>query len=155
MKDPRSPLAVLLAFLFLFLGGGALGLGLAEALAPGSWTAQAVSLFAFPVAFAVSLQAWYGLALIGLIPRLLANLRSRGSRVRERSAAEPVSLPGAFVFLPVTSALGAFAGLVVGLVSATQPLWVVAPVYWLTGTLHGALAWRLARQGLLLPPESV
>lgn len=155
MNAPRSTLGIVLSFLVLFFGGAAVGLALAEALAPGSWTAQAVSLFAFPLAFALSLQAWYGLALIGLIPRLIQYLRSPTPPARGASKTGPVALPGTFVFLPVTSGFGVLAGLIVGLVSATQPLWLVASVYWLTGTLHGALAWRLARLGLLMPPESV
>jgi hypothetical protein len=45
--------------------------------------------------------------------------------------------------------------MVVGLASSTHPAWLVALVYWLVGTGHGALAWRLARRGVLMPPESI
>jgi hypothetical protein len=44
---------------------------------------------------------------------------------------------------------------VAGLASPTQPAWLVALVYWLVGTAHGVLGWRLARRGVLLPPESI
>ena len=58
------------------------------------------------------------------------------------------------MFLPISSTMGALAGVLVGLVSP-QPLLVVAGIYWITGTVHGLLAWRLARAGVLVPPESV
>lgn len=63
-------------------------------------------------------------------------------------------LAGSWIFLPLSSAGGAVAGGVVGLVSATRPAWLIVLVYWLVGTVHGLLAWRLARGGILLPPES-
>jgi hypothetical protein len=139
----------------LFLGGAAAGLGLAGALAPGSWVAQGVSLFALPVAFAASLQTWYGLALLSLVPRLLGWLRG-STGVPPRNLGLPtLEVPGSFVFLPISSGVGAVAGVVVGLVSSTHPAWLVALVYWLVGTVHGVLGWRLARRGFLLPPESL
>jgi hypothetical protein len=55
----------------------------------------------------------------------------------------------------MTSGIGAVAGIVVGLLSSTQAPWLVALVYWLVGTAHGLLAWRLAQRGVLLPPESI
>jgi hypothetical protein len=44
---------------------------------------------------------------------------------------------------------------VAGLASSTQPAWLVMLVYWLVGTVHGVVAWRLARSGVLMAPESV
>lgn len=38
--------------------------------------------------------------------------------------------------------------------SADQSAWIVAMDYWLVGTAHGLLAWRLARVGDVLPPEA-
>jgi hypothetical protein len=52
-----SALSIASAFLGLFIGGAAMGAGLARLLAPGSWWAGALSGFAFPVAFALGLQA--------------------------------------------------------------------------------------------------
>lgn len=155
MSAPAGTLATIAAFVGLFLGAGALGGTLAEALAPGSWIAAVAGFFALPIAFAVGMQAWYGLALLILIPRLLGRIRGmRGgpAPIRQTSG---ISIPGAFVFLPLSSAAGAAAGLVVGLASPTHSVWLVALVYWLVGTLHGALAWRLARGGVLVPPESL
>ncbi len=64
-------------------------------------------------------------------------------------------IPGTFVFLPLSSAAGALAGVVTGMVSSTASVWLVVLAYWLAGTAHGLLAWRLARGGALLPPESI
>jgi hypothetical protein len=151
---PAAPktLAVIAAFAGLFLGGAAIGGALAGVYAPGSWIAAVAGFFALPLAFAVGLQAWYGLALLSLIPRLLGRLW--GSKTPPERV--PVAgIPGSFVFLPLSAGAGATAGLVVGLASSTQPAWLVALVYCLVGTGHGALAWRLARGGVLIPPESV
>lgn len=142
----------LAAFGVLFLGGALTGLGLASWLAPGSWLAEAVGLFALPVAFALGLQAWYGLALLGLIPRLLGRLRGLDTAPARPAAPE---VPGSVVFLPLSSGIGAVAGVLVGLVSSTQPVWLVAAVYWIAGTAHGAIGWQLARRGWLMPPESI
>lgn len=152
MPGSPSPLPTIAAFLGLFLGGAVIGVELAEELAPGSWIAQIVSFFALPFAFATGLQAWYGLALFSLIPRLVRWLvagRPPGQ------ALETPRIPGSFVFVPISSAAGGAAGLVVGLASRTHPSWLIVVAYWLLGTIHGVVAWRLARRGVLLPPENV
>ena len=64
-------------------------------------------------------------------------------------------MPGAFVFLPITSGVGALAGVLVGILSTTHSVWSVALIYWLAGTARGMLAWGLARAGYLLPPETM
>ena len=67
---PTRPTAlVILSYLALFLGAGALGGFLSRGLAPGSWPAEAVGFFALPVAFAVGLQLWFGLALLSVVLR--------------------------------------------------------------------------------------
>ena len=154
---PTAPgvLAIFAAFLGLFLGGAAIGGALAEAFAPRSWIASVAGFFALPLAFAGGLQAWYGLALLSLIPRLLGRLRGLPPGPAPSGRAPGAGLPGSFVFLPFSSVAGAVAGLVVGIVSSTQPIWVVVLVYWVVGTSHGALAWRLAHGGFLMPPESL
>lgn len=154
---PAAPgtLAILAAFVGLFLGGAALGGALAAAFAPASWIGAVAGFFALPVAFAGGLQAWYGLALLSLVPRLLGRLRGSPPSAVPRGQAPGTGIPGSFVFLPLSSLAGAAAGIVVGLVSSTHPAWLVALVFWLAGTCHGALAWRLARGGFLMPPESI
>jgi hypothetical protein len=150
-STPR-PLSIACAFFGLFIGGALVGLGLARLLAPGSWWADALSGFALPLAFVLSLQAWFGLALLSLIPRLVRRLLGRDPW----GSAPPLPpIPGAAAFVPISSAIGLVVGIAVGWLSATHALWLVASVYWLVGTFYGLLAWRLARAGLLLPPENV
>lgn len=146
-----GPFAMILAIVGLFLGSGGVGLWLAATLAPGSFVAEAVSFFALPVAFVIGLQLWYGLAIVGAIGKLIG-MALRGSPPQR--ALRPPPLTGTFIFLPVSSTMGAVAGVIVGLLSPTQPVWMVAMTYWLTGTLHGFLGWRLARAGAFVPPES-
>jgi hypothetical protein len=155
MPAAHRTLAVIAAFAGLFLGGAAIGGALAGVYAPDSWIASVAGFFALPLAFAVGLQAWYGLALLSLIPRLLGRLRGSKTPPAPPERVPGAGIPGSFVFLPLSAGAGATAGLVVGLASSTQPAWLVALVYCLVGTGHGALAWRLARGGFLIPPESV
>lgn len=150
---PPSALPLIGAVLGLFLGGGALGGALAAVFAPGSWIAAAVSFFALPVAFAGAMQAWYGLALFGAVVRLL-RMRRRPKPADGRPVLRG-ALPGSFVFVPFSSAAGALAGLVVGLTSTEYSGWLAGILWWLVGTAHGLLGWRLARSGVLLPPESI
>lgn len=150
-----ATLAIIAAFVGLFLGGAAIGGALADVYAPGSWIAAVAGFFALPLAFAVGLQAWYGLALLSLIPRLLGRVRGVQAQRAPSGQTPGAGIPGSFVFLPLGSVAGAAAGIVVGLASSTHPAWLVALVYWLVGTGHGALAWRLARGGVLIPPESI
>lgn len=143
------------ALIVLFPGGAAIGATLAETFAPESFIATVVSFFALPVAFAIAMQAWFGLALFGIAIRLVGSIRRPGTaRVASVSVPRP-PLPGSFVFLPLSSVAGAMAGLVVGLLSPTHSLWLVWFAYWAVGTVHGLLGWRLARAGVLVPPESI
>lgn len=155
MPAAPSTLATIAAFTGLFLGGGALGGALADAFAPESWIASVAGFFALPLAFAFGMQAWYGLALLSLVPRLLGMLWRAEPRPAPSGQIRGAGIPGSFVFLPLSSVAGAAAGIVVGLVSSTYPAWLVALVFWLVGTGHGALTWRLARGGVLIPPESI
>jgi hypothetical protein len=63
-------------------------------------------------------------------------------------------IPGASAFVPIASGMGGAAGVVIGWLSTTPSIWLVTLIYWVAGTLYGLLAWRLARAGLLMPPES-
>jgi hypothetical protein len=149
---PRGgALALIAALLALFPGSAALGTALAEWLAPGSWVAQIAGFFALPVAFAAGLQMWIGVAIFGAIVRLLVRRRSVSAATGRPSA----SLPGSFVFLPLSSGAGLLAGVIVGLVPAAESWLGAVAVFWLAGTLHGWVAWRLARSGVLVPPESM
>ena len=146
---PRPTALVVLSYLALFLGAGALGGFLSRGLAPGSWPAEAVGFFALPVAFAIGMQMWFGLALLSVIPRLLR----REPRIPPPSP--KAGLFGGFVFIPLSSLAGALAGVATGLLSRSHSFGWVALLWWGVGTLHGLLAWRLARTGYLVPPESI
>ena len=157
MPEPRGFFGVAASFVGLFLGAGVIGDGLARLLAPGSFLAEAAGLFALPVAFAGSLQAWYGLALLSIAPRLVAMLfgRGRGAAAPAGSLPSNAPLPGAFVFLPFSATAGILAGIFVGALSSTQPFLLVAAIFTSVGLLHGWAGWRLARAGYLMPPETV
>lgn len=155
MATSPPTLAILGSFLLLFVGAAALGGGLADAFASGSWIAAVAGFFALPLAFAGGLQAWYGLALLSLIPRLLRYLRGLPIATAPRDPDARPNIPGSFVFLPFSSLAGAAAGTVVGIASSTHSAWLVFLVFWIFGTAHGALAWSLARRGYLVPPETI
>jgi hypothetical protein len=150
-STPGGALALLAALAALFPGSAAIGVTLAEWLAPGSWVAQAAGFFALPIAFVTGLQMWIGVAIFSAIARL-----AFGRRFASPAAAGTrASVPGSFVFLPLSSGAGLLAGLIVGLVPAAESAMGACAVFWLAGTLHGWIAWRLARSGVLVPPESV
>jgi hypothetical protein len=154
MKTDRGPLPLILALLGLFLGSAVIGVALARTFAPGSFLADIVSFFALPVAFAFGLKAWFGLALAGAAIRVIGMRRTHAVQgSTPRAATTP--LPGSFVFLPLSSGAGAAAGIVVAIVSTRGSGWLAWLTYWIVGTLHGLVAWRLARAGVLMPPESV
>jgi hypothetical protein len=148
----RHPAGVVLAFFGLFIGGAAAGLGLARMLAPGSWWSEALSFLAFPFAFVIGIQAWFGAALFSVVLHVLRLLLTKGDR---RAARVGPGIPGSFVFLPIGSVVGAVTGVAVGWLSGTYSAWLVAPIYWGAGSLYGFLTWRLARAGFLMPPESL
>jgi hypothetical protein len=154
----RSAVGLIASLVVLFLGGGVIGVTLAELFAPGSWIASFVGLFALPLAFGVGLQLWYGFALLSLIPRLIGRLRGAPavavSTAKQATSATP-AIPGGFVFLPVSSGAGFVAGAVTGVLSPTHSAWLVLLAYWAVGTTHGVLSWQLARRGYLVPPESI
>lgn len=154
MNRSPSALALVASLLGLFLGASAVGIGLAGAFAAGSRVATVVSMFALPAAFMLGMQIWFGLALFSVIPRLLGLRRPKSTRAPTGRGATP-DLPGSFVFLPLSSAAGALSGIVAGVASSTHSAWLVMLAYWVVGTAHGLLAWRLARAGYLIPPESI
>jgi hypothetical protein len=145
MARSHSPVALTIGLLGLFLGGAAAGVGVAGILAPDSWLAETVSFITLPLAFAAGLQAWYGLALFSLIPRLLGWVRGSSAPAAGVQQASRRQLPGSFVFLPLSSGAGVLTGIHVGLVSSAYPVWFIVLVYWLMGTVHGLLAWRSSR----------
>jgi hypothetical protein len=143
--------ALIAALLVLFPGSAALGVTLAEWLAPGSWIAQIAGFFALPLAFVLGLQMWIGVAIFGAVVRLLVS-RSRPPRISDR---DRIVLPGSFVFFPLSSGAGLLAGVITAIVPSASSAILAIAVFWLTGTLHGFVAWRLAKRGVLVPPDSM
>lgn len=143
----NNALPMVVGLAVLFFGGAAVGDWLARTFAPGSWLAEAVGFFALPVALALSLQTWYGLALFGMLARLVTGRLAAGPSRR-------APLPGSIVFLIFSSLMGGSTGVLVGILSSTQPVWMVVLAFWTLGTVHGLVGWRLARAGVLMPPES-
>jgi hypothetical protein len=148
-REP-SALALITALVGLFLGSGIAGDLLARALAPGSFVAEVAGAFALPVAFAVSLQLWYGFALFTILPRVVGLLLGHRPAAGQRQV---VSLPGAFLFLPCSVAAGVCAGMIVGLFATSFALAFLA--FTTAGIVHGWIGWSLASRGVLIPPESV
>ena len=148
-----GPFALIVALLVLFPGSGGAGVMLAPYLAPGSWVAEAVGLFALPLAFVWGLQLWIGAALLGAVVHLLLGRRRA---VRDRPASgEMLILPGSIVFLPLSSAAGLLAGTIIALLPATWSALASIAVFWAIGTVHGLAAWQLAKRGVLVLPDSM
>jgi hypothetical protein len=153
-RAPRSALLIVAALAVALFGGAALGLGLAQLMAPRSILADIVSFFVFPLAFALGWQAWIGLAIALSLPRLFRRLRRpEEPAVEPEEVRAPVdALPGAGIFVPIATGMGLAAGVLVGLVS-TWPLQAVLVAYTLSGLGYGLVLWGLANAGFLLWPE--
>ena len=151
---PERPMFVTIGVLILsFFVGPLLGLGLSQALAPGSQLAWMASTVAFAVAFLSGLLAWLGLGVSAVIFSGLGNfMRERIDASVKSGPADALVPPGygAFVVLSVVSA--GFAGVVVGIASDTSLLAVVG-LYGFVGVGYGLALWLLAHHGYLPFPE--
>jgi hypothetical protein len=142
----------LLAVFGAFAAGPTLGIALARLVAPGSAAADAIGMFAFPIAFAAGLHAWLGMAIAGAVVGLVRRLAS-GEPARP-VAGEAAAVPsGSFVFVPISIAAGVAAGIPVGLLSDTHSVLASTVLYAGSGALYGTAVWRLARAGHLPLPE--
>ena len=138
---PRSPWLQALAIAVLFLGGGVGGSLVATALVPDSDVAALAGLFTFPVAFAVGMPCWLGLA---LITALWGRVRQGPRKPR------PHEIPGGSIaFIPVSIAVASLAGLVIGLAGSRIGFLATAASYPVLGAAYGIACWRLARSGYL------
>ena len=127
----------------LFLGGGLLGVGLSQWLAPDSILAQFVGLFTFPLPFVVGLQSWLGLA-IGLA--LWRTALHGPMTPDERRTAIPA---GSFVFVPASVTLIGCAGFLVGILGSSLGILATLGLYVLAGLGYGTICWLCARSGYL------
>ncbi|HKY07920.1 MAG TPA: hypothetical protein VJQ55_06750 [Candidatus Binatia bacterium] len=143
----RSPLVLAVILAVVFLGGGAVGLGLAGHFAPNSHAAAFVSFFALPLALVAGFQAWLGLAIIILLPGFFIRLLTGAPAVSTPISSREFVPPGSAVFVPIASSFGLGAGLIVGFLSDAYTVWIVTFAYWLVGSAYGLLVWLLARSG--------
>jgi len=131
----------------LFLGGGAAGVGLSRYLVPGSFLAQFLGLFTFPVPFVVGLQAWLGLAVGVAMWRTAAHGPARPGEQRTEIPA------GAIAFIPVSVACVGTIGLLVGLLGSSLGILATLGLYVLLGVGYGTACWLAARSGYLPFPN--
>jgi hypothetical protein len=132
----------------LFLGGGVAGLGIARSVAPSSFAAEFFGMFAFPLSFAIGMQAWLGMALVTEAWRTIR----RGFRPLAKSGEVRVP-PGSFAFVPVSALLVGGAGLPIGIFgSSLGVLWTIA-LYLTLGLFYGTACWLYARSGYLPFPQ--
>jgi hypothetical protein len=153
MKNQQErPLVLMVSMLGAFGSGPLLGTGLACLLAPDSFVAEGIGMFAFPLAFVLGLQAWLGLAIFSAVLHAGRRLFSKQLR-RSLTGSSVVVPPGSFVFVPLSVGAGLLAGIVVGLVSDTHALLTSVLLFVAAGALYGAVVWQLARSGYLPFPE--
>ena len=132
----------------LFLGGGAAGVGISQALAPGSWAAQFVGLFSFSLPFAIGMHAWLGLAIVTEVWRAIARRGHPASRSSE------VAIPsGSFAFVPTCALLVGFAGLLIGIFGSSLGVLRTTGLYLTLGLFYGVACWLYARNGYLPFPH--
>jgi hypothetical protein len=145
----------------LLFGGMAIGLGIALAFGGGSVGAIVVGFLALPLAFGLAMTAWRSILAAWLMGGLARSIiRSRGSEERFRAdvtrsmAAARASgvLPGTWVFVPVTAAVGVAAGLAMAIAAEGDRL-AAGGLILAASIAYGVGLRRLARRGLLPIPE--
>ena len=150
----RNALIAVIILAMAFFGAAGVGLTLAATLAPESQVASVISFLFLPAALIIGFNAWLGLAILILVPQLIARILHRGSIRPPIDSRREVVPPGAWVFLPISSAIGLLGGIVVGFLTDTHQGWFIALSYWWVGTAYGATLWFLARTGYLPFPDS-
>ena len=140
--------------LVLFLGGGAVGTALANALAPGSIVAAFFGFFMLPAAFIGGFYAWIGLALLNAIGHLIRRWRGREAAAAPIPRAhEKVVPPGSIAFLLTSLVSTTMAGFVIGFLSSEWSLMSAWALIVGVGAGYGVLCWLLARSGFLPFPD--
>jgi len=150
----RNTLIVVTILTVAFFGGAGLGLALAAALAPGSELASAISFLLLPAALILGFNAWLGLAILLLMPQLIAQLLRPGSNRAPINNRQDLVPPGYWVFVPTSTASSLLGGILVGILSVDHSGWLVAFSYGALGTAYGATLCLLARAGYLPFPNS-
>jgi hypothetical protein len=150
---PDRPSTILSFFvtLFLFLGGGAAGAGLAHWCAPNSGLAAGLGFLMLPLSMFCGFWAWLGAALISGLWSLLR----RGCRANPRRTGLHALPRGTFAFLPTTLLIVLPVAVVTGFVSERFSFVSTVAIYLATGAAYGTAMWRAAKSGLLPFPEDV
>ena len=161
---PKSPLAIALTIIALFFGGGAVGAGAGWWLGGVDW-AVGVGAFALPVAFGLSMTAWYGVGIVWMV-LVLARLVLSGPAAMRATLSRPAAdvlnpagnpnwtVPGTWLFAPLCAAVAGVFGVVIGLGKSATLLGSVGAMM-LLGLAYGPVMRRAARAGYLIPPEYV
>lgn len=150
----RSPALVVATVFASFAGGPALGMVVAQGVAPGSELAQGVSPLAFVLTFVGGMLLWFGVGAVtwvgGAIRRLF-----RGRRPGDRSPSSDrvIVPPGYGAFLPLALGFGLLAGVVAGLVPQASSFWLALGAHLAAGAVYGGALRALARHGYLPFPE--
>jgi hypothetical protein len=132
----------------LFLGGGVAGLGIARAVAPGSFVAEFFGTFALPLSFGIGMQAWLGTALVTEAWRTIR----RGFRPLAKTGEVRIP-PGSLVFVPVSVLLVGGAGLPIAVFGSSLGLLTTIALYLTLGVAYGVACWLYARNGYLPFPQ--
>jgi len=136
-----------------FLIGPVLGLGLSQAMAPGSQLAWVASTSAFAIAFLSGLLAWLGLGVAAVIFSGLGNfMRGRTDAAGSSGPADALVPPGYGAFVVLSLLFCSFAGAVVG-IGSDASLFATLALYGFTGVGYGFALWLLAHYGYLPFPE--
>ena len=131
----------------LFLGGGVAGVGIARYLVAGSFVAQFVGLFTFPLPFVIGLQSWLGLAVGVAMWRTAVRGPATPAEARGETPA------GSIVFVPVSVVFVGAVGLLVGLLGSSLGILATLGLYVLLGLGYGIACWIAARSGYLPFPN--
>jgi len=153
LPGEKRPLLTLFSVAVMFLGGGVLGLGLAEWRAPTSWVSHFVSLFVLPLSYIASLVVWQGFFIIWGLLRLLFKLLKRTSPRMSHEQALQHLRRKALIMLPVAPVLCTPVGVVVGLSGGA--LLSTTAIYFATGALYAGVMYGLAQKDLLPLLEEV
>ncbi|HET8778116.1 MAG TPA: hypothetical protein VFN76_10685 [Candidatus Limnocylindria bacterium] len=163
MSETPAPSATtsFVTIVVFVIGGAAVGLAIAYGVAGGTPVAALVGFMALPVAFGAALAAWRAVLVAWLAAGIgRAALRSRASgesftseligSIRGNPDHPRTALPGTWVFLPVTGAIGLVAALVMAIAAASNGL-LAGTMLFVAAVGIGWLMRRLALDGRLLP----
>ena len=158
VRETIAIAALLAAFLF---GGMAIGLGIAVTAGGGSVGSVIVGFLALPLAFGLAMSAWRAVLAAWLMGGLARSIiRSRGNEERFRAdvgrsmeaARASGVLPGTWVFVPVTTAVGLVGALAMAIAADGDGVTAGGAIL-VAAVAFGVILRRLARRGLLPIPE--